>query len=220
MPFFKKKKKEEVVFPEFPALPKEAVPAFPSYSPKEFPSLKEIKQAVKPMAESKEFPRLEAMPKLTETITYEPKTVPEQESKLPSIEKFMPLEKKSQLEIPERKSPMPIIPRERQMMPRMQPPKQRPIQPPAQMFRPVERSLQPRYEAPRSGKPLFVQIDEYNRIIETVNNLKFSLQEAERILGSLKQLKEKENEELSRWDAHLNKVKDKLLTIDKRLFEP
>lgn len=217
MAFFKKKKKEEVVFPEFPALPKEAVPAFPPYSPKEFPSLKEIKQAIKPMGESKEFPRLEAMPKLTETITYEPK-VPEKESK-PSIDKFMPIEKEVQLAIPERKSPMPVMPRERQMMPRMQPPRQRPLQQPP-MFKPIDRQLQPRYEAPRSGKPLFVQIDEYNRIIETVNNLKFSLQEAERILGSLKQLKEKENEELSRWDAHLNKVKDKLLMIDKRLFEP
>ena len=219
MPFFKKKKKEEVVFPEFPALPKEAVPAFPPYSPKEFPSLKEIKQAIKPMNESKEFPRLEAMPKLTETITYEPKNVPDKESKLPSIGKFMPMEKEAQLEIQERRYPMPAMPRERQMMPRMQPPRQRPIQQP-QMFRPIDRQLQPRYEAPRSGKPLFVQIDEYNRIIETVNNLKFSLQEAERILGSLKQMKEKENEELSRWDAHLNKVKDKLLMIDKRLFEP
>lgn len=213
MAFFKKKKKELVEFPEFPALPKETIPAFPSFSPKEFPSLKEIKQAIKPMNGSKEFPRLETMPKFTETITYEPKPVPEQESK------FAPIQKEVQLEIPERKSPMPSMPRERQMMPRMQPPRQRPIQQP-QMFRPIDRQIQPRYEAPRTGKPLFVQIDEYNKIIETVNNLKFSLQEAERILGSLKQLKEKENEELSRWDIHLNKVKDKLLMIDKRLFEP
>lgn len=239
MPFFKKKKKEEVIFPEFPELPKEQPLKFPPYSPKDFPSLKEIKQAVtKQIEEPKSGSSLAAIPKLTETITYEPREQRQSEERplefrlpekkplelkplpsLPSLPSFpetlRPLTRESPFDIPVRKR-LPV-PRE-QPMPAIHAVRPRPMQ--QQSFKmPMERQLQPRYQMPAGGKPLFVQIDEYNKIIETVNNLKFSLQEAERILASLKQLKERENDELGKWEDHLSRVKDKLLMIDKRLFE-
>ncbi len=235
MPFFKKKKKETVEFPEFPELPKEQPLKFPPYSPKEFPSLKEIKLAVtKQIEEPKSSSSLAAIPKLTETMTYEPREQRQSEEKplelrlpqkkplelkpLPSLPSFpetlKPLTRESPFDIPVRKRMPPPRQQPMQQMPAARP---RPMQ---QQFRmPMERQLQPKYQMPAGGKPLFVQIDEYNKIIETVNNLKFSLQEAERILASLKQLKERENDELSKWDDHLSRVKDKLLMIDKRLFE-
>ncbi len=209
MPFFKKKKKEEVTFPEFPDLPKESTLDFPPYSSKEFPKLEDIKNAVKPLMLPKEFPKLDSIPKLTETMTYEPKE--------PAA--FAPIQNESQLDIPLRKKlvmqqnwqpqqPM----RELRQLPQM--PRQITTQP---RYERME-AMQPRYSQPSGSKPLFVQIDEYSKIIETVNSLKFSLSEAERILGNIKQLKEKENDELARWDEHLNRLKDKLLMIDKRLF--
>ena len=247
MPFFKKKQsKEEIHFPEFPDIQKETPLNFPPYSKLELPSPRDIKDAIrasnldelrefpkleelpelKPMREApKPLPRqqpmptirpimqqsskLEAMPKLTPTITYEPRPMPA------GSPMFRPITMEKPLNLPVRKP--------------MQPPSRQPVQ--VQRFQPVvqtepqyaqevrmpQQDMQPRYQV--QTKPLFVQLEEYNKILEAVNNLKLSVQEAERILGNLKQLKERENSELSRWDAHLSKVKEKLTMIDKKLFE-
>lgn len=225
MAIFKKKQGEELSFPEFPD--GKYKPGLPLFKPKDFPSLKEIKDAVKPLNTSKEPARLEPLqkldlPKLTETMTYEPKKEVIDSKFAPS--QFNPLPKEPILDIPVRQKPIPTArpaePRLMQMNQGMhkQMPMQRPAQRPMQYHQTKQQPMA--FDMPRaSGKPLFVQIDEYNKIIETVNNLKLSIQEAERTLASLKQLKERENEELSRWDDHLNRVKEKLLSIDKRLFE-
>lgn len=219
MALFKKKNRGELELPDFPDLPKEDLPKFPAFNAKDFPSLEQIKKAVTSSpVETKELPKLDAMPKLTETMTYEPKEKTAASYAPPGMS---PLSERKALNIPIRK-PIPAIRPQQQvqelrpMQPRAVQP--RPVQNPMQ-FKPMQKQMLPARLESRAIKPLFVQIEEYNKIIETVNNLKFSIQEAESILSSMKQLKDRQTDELSRWEDHLNKVKDKLLIIDRKLSE-
>ncbi|MFH1455723.1 MAG: hypothetical protein ABIF40_02120 [archaeon] len=68
-------------------------------------------------------------------------------------------------------------------------------------------------------QPLFVRIDEYKDVIDTLNALKTKLKEAGTILGDLDRIKEEEDKELAEWHDDLEMIKEKLMHIDQVLFE-
>jgi len=68
-------------------------------------------------------------------------------------------------------------------------------------------------------KPLFVKIDKYKDVMRTIKELKIKLDEANAILSEIAKIKEEEEKELQKWTAELGKIKDKLISIDKSLFE-
>ncbi|MBL7051709.1 MAG: hypothetical protein ISS01_01320 [Nanoarchaeota archaeon] len=70
-----------------------------------------------------------------------------------------------------------------------------------------------------SEKPLFVKIEKYKDLVNTLGKLKARLNDADHILQNLNDLKEKENRELSAWHSDLEKVRNQLLDIDRKLFE-
>jgi len=90
---------------------------------------------------------------------------------------------------------------------------------------------EPRYESDRyksedeeimqsSQKgPLFVKVSQYRSAMQTLNELKAKISEAERIMAKFDELKAKEDEQLEKWKAELEDIKDKLLSVDKSLFE-
>jgi len=69
------------------------------------------------------------------------------------------------------------------------------------------------------AQPLFVRIDEYKEVVDTLNVLKTKLKEAGTILGDLDRIKEDEDKELAEWHDDLEMIKEKLLHIDQVLFE-
>ena len=68
-------------------------------------------------------------------------------------------------------------------------------------------------------KPLFVKVEKYRDVVETLKKLKTRLGEADTILSKLGQLREEEDKELSAWQSDLEKIRSQLLDIDRKLFE-
>lgn len=68
-------------------------------------------------------------------------------------------------------------------------------------------------------KPLFVKIDRYKEVMSTLNELKAKLKNATDILAELDKIKEDEEKELASWHDDLESIKEKLMAIDRALFE-
>jgi len=68
-------------------------------------------------------------------------------------------------------------------------------------------------------QPLFVKIEKYKQVIDTLGKLKGRLSEAENILNKLNRLKDEEDRELVAWQNDLEKIRGQLMDIDKKLFE-
>lgn len=72
---------------------------------------------------------------------------------------------------------------------------------------------------PSLEKPLFVKIEKYKDVVETLNKLKTKLHDADEVLSRLNTLKDKESRELSAWHSDLERIRNQLLDIDRKLFE-
>lgn len=69
------------------------------------------------------------------------------------------------------------------------------------------------------GKTLFVKIDKYKEVMNTLDQIKSKLEDSERILSKLTEIKAEEDKELEGWHIDLEDLKDKLLEVDRKLFE-
>lgn len=67
--------------------------------------------------------------------------------------------------------------------------------------------------------PIFVKIEKYREVTTTLNELKNKLRNATDILAELNKIKEDEEKELTSWHEDLESIKEKLMSIDKALFE-
>ncbi len=68
-------------------------------------------------------------------------------------------------------------------------------------------------------KPLFIKIDQYKDALKHLELLKSKIDDAEGLLKELDSVREEEEKKIEQWKADLNSVKEKLLAIDKSLFE-
>ena len=68
-------------------------------------------------------------------------------------------------------------------------------------------------------KPLFIKIGQYREAMAHLELLKQKIKDAETALAKLEDLRAKEQTEIANAHALLTTVKDKLLNIDKQLFE-
>jgi len=86
---------------------------------------------------------------------------------------------------------------------------------------PKEMSISPSRRTPfiGEGKPIFVKIDNYKEAMENIDRIKGLTNEAEALLDRIHKIRSDEDRELEGWHRDLDKVKDRLLTVDKRLFE-
>ncbi|MFH1972022.1 MAG: hypothetical protein ABIJ18_00930 [archaeon] len=93
----------------------------------------------------------------------------------------------------------------------------------AQPQKPISQPAMPvRHELPSmhgTEQPLFVRIEKYKDVVETLGKLKTRLGEAENILNKLNRLKNEEDRELAAWNQDLERIKNQLMNIDKQLFE-
>ena len=69
-------------------------------------------------------------------------------------------------------------------------------------------------------KPLFVKMDTYKEAIEMIEKVKEQLQQIDHTLNELNRIKREEDQELDAWHQELGKIKDQLLALDKKLFQP
>lgn len=154
------------------------------------------KEEAKPELPPLKFPEF---PKEKKVPSYESEVTPQEAASLK--EAVAP----PNLEIPIRK-PMPKAP----VTPAM--PKE-PMAPEGQEYGDPHEELQGR------GQTLFVKIERYKNALAKMEHIKDKLMEAERILANLDEMKRQEDQELTKWHQDLSLIKNKLLSVDKGLFE-
>lgn len=71
----------------------------------------------------------------------------------------------------------------------------------------------------REGRTMFVKVENYKEAMHTMDKVKDKLAEAEKILKKLDDIKQQEDNEIAMWHQDLENIKEKLLSIDKTLFE-
>jgi hypothetical protein len=86
------------------------------------------------------------------------------------------------------------------------------------MPRPMPQQM-PSLPSTPSRQPLFVKIDRYKAAIDALNDIKEKLAEAEDTLAKLNAIKLRESDEITRWETEISGIKEKLMLIDKNLFE-
>lgn len=67
---------------------------------------------------------------------------------------------------------------------------------------------------------VFVKIDEYKQVLDTIELIKKNLWEAKKVLTELNALKDQENMELASWGTNLDEIEAKLGEIDKMMVDP
>ncbi len=70
-----------------------------------------------------------------------------------------------------------------------------------------------------SEEPLYIKLDKYKEIMEVILKIKAKLKEAEIVLQEINSIRNKEEREIEAWHEHINALKEKLLTLDKDVFE-
>ncbi len=67
---------------------------------------------------------------------------------------------------------------------------------------------------------VFIKIEEYNKILETVRLVKDKLNEARDILKRISELKIEEYNQLGNWDSNLEEIEKKIASVDEALGKP
>lgn len=70
-----------------------------------------------------------------------------------------------------------------------------------------------------TNQPIYVRLEEYNKAVSTIKQILDKTVEAEEILSEIESIKSKEDKQLIMWQKEINDVKNKILGIEKSLFE-
>ncbi len=95
----------------------------------------------------------------------------------------------------------------------------------AVMPREMPRQEEPEEQQPmtmretKAEQPLFIKVDAYKEVVDTLAVIKAKLADASHVLDELTRLKEEEDNELTAWHSDLTAIKEKLMLVDERLFE-
>ncbi|MBU0615384.1 MAG: hypothetical protein KJ601_04790 [Nanoarchaeota archaeon] len=68
--------------------------------------------------------------------------------------------------------------------------------------------------------PVFVKIDEYKDVLDTIQLAKEKLEDAKATIDRIDHVKQKEDNELMEWKAAIDDIEQRLEGIDNILFEP
>lgn len=71
----------------------------------------------------------------------------------------------------------------------------------------------------KSSGPIFIKIEKYEQALNHINSIREKVKEVEKVIENLKKIKRDEDQALDEWKDSLNEIKEKLLTVDKTLFE-
>jgi len=95
---------------------------------------------------------------------------------------------------------------------------QAPVQP---RFTPAEPRLisVDQQQRPAEERPVFVKLEQYREVVANLDVLKQKIKETEYFIDRIEELRAQEQVELENCQSNLNKLKEKLLAIDKKLFE-
>ena len=87
------------------------------------------------------------------------------------------------------------------------------------MAQPAGTLLAGREELAPGEQPVFVKLDRYREAMDSLQILKQQMREVETVLSRLDEIRKREENELQAYRAHLGMLKERLLDIDKKLFD-
>lgn len=172
----------------------------------------------KPEVKKEELPPLK-FPEIPEFPSYERKIPSPEEMDIP-IRK-QEIKERPELNLPQKKLALPPIERP---MPKALPPMAMMSSPPKMAPMPTmqreEQEMEMAEPMPmKEEKELFIKIDKYELIVETLRNIRNKVRGTEKILMKLESVYADEERQLDSWRKDLENIKDKLSNIDKKLFE-
>ncbi|MEM4703297.1 MAG: hypothetical protein QXP53_02330 [Candidatus Pacearchaeota archaeon] len=68
-------------------------------------------------------------------------------------------------------------------------------------------------------KPIFIRVENFKEIVETILALEKRLDDLESIISKLEEIKEKEAQELANWQQEIQDIKDQLKVLEKNFSE-
>ncbi len=71
-----------------------------------------------------------------------------------------------------------------------------------------------------SQMPVFIKIEEYKKVLDILRVLRSKVNEANKTIARIDELKNNEDTELENWKASLKEIEDKIAAIDESLFGP
>jgi archaellum component FlaC len=71
-----------------------------------------------------------------------------------------------------------------------------------------------------SETKVFVKIEDYKDVLDTIEVIKERLNDARNTLSKITEMKGKEDAELQGWDGKLSEIESKIEGLDSVLFEP
>lgn len=69
------------------------------------------------------------------------------------------------------------------------------------------------------NEPVYVKIESYQKSVQNLKDASALLRQAEKILAEIQRIKTAEDKQLDEWFHEITEIKNKLLTVDKDLFE-
>lgn len=78
---------------------------------------------------------------------------------------------------------------------------------------------QPRLVGKRENKPIFVRVDKFQLARNSLETVKFKLNEIEELLKTIRDVKAKEDTELSSWESDLENIKSRVQNVLNDIFE-
>lgn len=71
----------------------------------------------------------------------------------------------------------------------------------------------------QENNPVFVKIKDYNQILDELNKVKKNIKNAKDLIAKIRDLRAEEDAEIDLWDSDLDDVEQKIINIDKTMFE-
>jgi uncharacterized protein Yka (UPF0111/DUF47 family) len=67
---------------------------------------------------------------------------------------------------------------------------------------------------------VFVRIDDYKEVLNTIHLIKNRLEDAKKVLSEISDLKKQEDSQLGSWNSTLNMLENKIDSFDRTLVKP
>jgi tetrahydromethanopterin S-methyltransferase subunit G len=71
----------------------------------------------------------------------------------------------------------------------------------------------------RAGAPVFVKVDEYKEILDVLDMIKSKIGEIRETLGSINEVRNEEDAEVSMWNSTIDDIEKKINGIDDKMAE-
>jgi hypothetical protein len=71
----------------------------------------------------------------------------------------------------------------------------------------------------REAKPIFVRVDKYQIALSALDNVKAKLTEIEDLMKQIREVKNREDQELSSWEVEMENIKARIQTVMSEIFD-